>query len=843
MAEQTNTATDTELLLGLTSAEAAERLQRFGPNEPVPPQRRRALVQFLQLFIEPLTFVLLVASGIAALLGEFVDATLIVSIVLASTTVNFVQAYRSQRAVERLSVSIVPTATVLRDGAWQELPRWTLVPGDVIRLTAGDLVPADARLLEAIHLTVQQAALTGESFPVEKQANPTAPPSQDPDAAHMVFLGSSVVSGSGIAEVVATGKNTLFGGIVARLGAPPPETEFQRGLREFSHLITRTIVALVLVVLAVTLSLGRAPLDSLLFAVALAVGLTPEFLPMIVTIALAQGAIRMARRRVLVKSLPAIENLGSIDIVCSDKTGTLTLGEMRLMRALTLAGNDSSRVLQLGWINARAQSGLVRPFDQALLTIELPTLPTFTKVDELPFDFERRRVSVVVRLLGEPPLLITKGAPEAILPACTAFEDERGIVHPFDETMRQNATSLFRQLSTEGLRVLAVAWRVWESPHPLRPEDENELVLAGFLAFADPPLSEARETLAQLAADGVRVKLLTGDNELVAAAVCRAVGLPAERIVLGSELERLEPLALERLVEEADIFARVTPAQKHRIVLALKAHGHAVAFLGDGINDAPSLHAADVGISVVNAVDIAREAADIVLLDRRLSTLHEGILEGRRAFSNVMTFLLMETSSNFGNVFSMAGAAALLPFLPLLPHQILLNNFLYDLAQVAIPRDRVDPQLTASPRRWDIGFVRTAMLVLGPVSSLFDFLTFAVLLFLFRADEMLFHTGWFVESLVTQCLVVFVIRTARAPWRWLPSPALALNVLAIVLIGLWLPYSPLAAFLGFVPLPPAYLAFLAGAVASYLILVELAKRALYTWWNHRHRETVRSGRR
>lgn len=839
MVEQTSMAT--EISLGLTSAEAAKRLQRFGPNEPAPRLRRRALVQFLQLFVEPLTLVLLVASGIAALLGEFVDATLIISIVLASTTVNVVQTYRSQRVVERLAASIVPTATVLRDGTWQELPRWALVPGDIVRLTAGDLVPADARLLEAVHLTVQQAALTGESFPVDKQANPLAAPSHNPDAVHMVFLGSSIVSGSGLAEVAATGENTLFGGIVARLGAPPPETTFQRGLRDFSHLIARTIVVLVLIVLAITLSLGRAPLDSLLFAVALAVGLTPEFLPMIVTIALAQGAIRMARRRVLVKFLPAIENLGSVDVICSDKTGTLSLGEMRLVRALTLAGDDSSRVLVLGWINARAQSGLASPFDQALLATELPTPPTFTKVDELPFDFERRRVSVVVRPVGEPPLLITKGAPEALLPACTAFEDERGIVHPFEETTRQNAVDLFRQLSAEGLRVLAVAWRVWEWPRPLRPEDENELILAGFLAFADPPLPEARETIAQLAADQVRVKLLTGDNELVAAAICRSVGLSAERIVLGSELERLEPLALEHLVDEADVFARLTPAQKHRIVLALKAHGHTVAFLGDGVNDTPSLQAADVGISVVNAVDIAREAADIVLLDRRLSTLHEGILEGRRAFSNVRTFLLMETSSNFGNVFSMAGAAALLPFLPMLPHQILLNNFLYDLAQVAIPHDRVDPELTASPRRWDIGFVRTAMLVLGPVSSLFDFLTFAVLLFLFRADETLFHTGWFVESLVTQCLVVFVIRTARAPWRWLPSPVLALNVLAITLIGLWLPYSPLAGFLGFVPLPAAYLTFLTGAVVSYLALVELAKRTLYAWWDHRHRSSERSG--
>jgi Mg2+-importing ATPase len=430
-----------------------------------------------------------------------------------------------------------------------------------------------------------------------------------------------------------------------------------------------------------------------------------------------------------------------------------------------------------------------------------------------------------------------------VLPICTAYEDAAG-VHPLDETQRQQVQERFRHLSSEGLRVLAVAWREWDASRPLAAEAERDFVFAGLLAFADPPLPEAAEAVRQLAQDGVRIKLLTGDNELVAGAICRAVGLPAERIVLGSELEHLDPLALERLAEEAGVFARVTPAQKHRIVLALKARGHAVAFLGDGINDAPSLHAADVGISVVNAVDVAREAADIVLLDRRLSTLHEGILEGRRAFANVLTFLLMETSSNFGNVFSMAGAAVLLPFLPMLPHQILLNNFLYDLAQVAIPRDRVDPQLVAAPRRWDIRFIRNAMLVLGPVSSVFDFLTFAVLLFLFRADETFFHTGWFIESLVTQCLVVFVIRIARAPWRWLPSRSFALNVVAVVAVGLALPYSPLAALLGFVPLPPAYLAFIAAAVVTYLALVELTKRWLYRQAARgaTQRETVRDGR-
>ncbi|MDW8060318.1 MAG: HAD-IC family P-type ATPase [Thermomicrobium sp.] len=571
---------------GLATAEAAERLRRFGPNEPEPPRRHRALVSFLRLFLEPLTLVLLLASGMSALLGEYVDAGLIVAIVLASTTVAFLQSYRSQRVIERLRSSIVPTATVLRDGEWRELPRRELVPGDIVRLDAGDLVPADARLLEAVHLTVQQAALTGEPAPVEKTADPTAAPVPDPAAPHMVFLGSSVVSGSGVAEVVATGRSTLFGEIVARLAAPPPPTAFQRGLRQFSLLVTRAVLFLVLFVLAVTVAVGRPPLDSLLFAVALAVGLTPEFLPMIVTIALAQGAVRMARRRVLVKSLPAIENLGSVDVVCSDKTGTLTLGEMRLVQALAPDGSPAARPLLLGWINARTQSGLSSPFDQALLAAVPPDLPPYEKLDELPFDFERRRVTVAVRLGDRETLAVTKGAPEAVLPLCTAAETHDGTV-PLDESGRERVLARFRQLSAEGLRVLAVAWRPWEPAQPLDRAAERDLVLAGLLAFADPPLPEAAETVRQLAQDGVRVKLLTGDNELVAAAVCRAVGLPAERIVLGSELDRLDPLALERVAEEADVFARVTPAQKHRIVLALQARGHAVAFLGDGINDAP----------------------------------------------------------------------------------------------------------------------------------------------------------------------------------------------------------------------------------------------------------------
>ncbi|MCS7234632.1 MAG: magnesium-translocating P-type ATPase [Armatimonadota bacterium] len=807
--------------------EARRRLARHGPNEPVPPRRTTALRQLASLLSNPLTVTLLVASGISASLGEWTDAALIVTVVALSTAVNFAQFHRSQRAVERLQATTTPTATVLRDGRWQELPRSQLVPGDVVRLVAGDLVPADGRLVEARHLFVQQASLTGESLPVEKVADPQAPASPDPDSPHMVFLGSSVVSGVGVAEVVATGPGTVFGALARRLAGRPPETEFERGLREFSHLVARTVVLLTLFVLSVSVAVGRPPLQSLLFALALAVGLTPEFLPMVTTIALAQGAVHMARRKALVRSLPCIEDLGSLDVLCTDKTGTLTVGEMQLDRSVDLRGRPYPRPFALAWLNSRHQGGLQNPLDAALLQQPAPGWPEQEKLGEVPFDFDRRRASVAVRM-GAEVLLVTKGAPESVLPCCTHYETCEGIF-PLDADAAGSAAEAVRELSRAGFRTLAVAWRALgpEEASDVDVHTERDLVLAGFVAFADPPLPEAGELIRRLQAQGVRTKLVTGDHELVAVHVWRSLGLDPKQVVLGEELARLDAAALEQVAEEADIFARVSPAQKHQLVLALKRRGHVVGFLGDGINDAPSLHAADVGISVVNAADVAREAADVVLLDRRLETVHDAILEGRLAFGNVLKFLLMETSSNFGNVFSMAGAALFLPFLPMLPHQILLNNFLYDLAQLAIPADPVDPQLASRPRRWDVRFVQSFMWLLGPVSSVFDFLTFFVLLRVLHAPEALFHTGWFVESLATQCLVVFVIRTARAPWRHRPSPLLVANVLACVLVGLLLPYSPLAGPLGFVPLPVPYLAFVLLATGVYLVAAELAKRLAF----------------
>jgi len=586
----------------------------------------------------------------------------------------------------------------------------------------------------------------------------------------------------------------------------------------------RTVFFLVLFVLLAGALLHHAFLESLLFAVALAVGLTPEFLPMISAVTLSRGAAHMARQKVIVKHLEAIENFGSMDVLFSDKTGTLTSGEMVLDRHLDPLGQVSERPLALAYVNSSYQTGIKSPLDGAILKRGAAAINGYRKIDEIPFDFERRRLSVVVEN-GGGRLLITKGAPEGVIARCTAYETDRGSAR-LDEAMRARCEATYRDLSAHGSRVLAVAYARVPPQAVYSADDERELVLAGFVAFFDPPMEGVAETLHALRRDGVVVKILTGDNELVAQHVCGQVGLDSARIVAGDQIERMTDSALAAVAEQTTVFARVSPAQKNRIILALKSRNHVVGFLGDGINDAPSIHTADVGVSVATAVDVAKDAADIILLERNLNVLHTGILEGRRAFGNVMKYLLMGTSSNFGNMFSMAGAFLFLPFLPMLPTQILLNNFLYDLAQVTIPTDNVDEAFIRTPQRWDIGIIRRFMVVIGPISSIYDFLTFGVLLWVFRASEALFQTGWFVESLATQTLVLFVIRTAGNPLRSRPSLPLAVTTVLVVLIGVVLPFTPLAATLGFVPLPGAYFVFLGGVTITYLALVELVKRRL-----------------
>lgn len=815
---------------GLTTQEASERLAQAGPNEQASARAGTGLIQFLLLFANPLVIILLIASIVSAFVGEIVNASIIALMVVVSILINFVQTWHSQRAAERLRGQVAPTATVLRDGKWSELARREIVPGDIIKLSAGDLVPADARLLQTKDLHVNQAALTGESLPVEKEASESdastivTSAENSANSRNAVFLGTSVVSGTAIAMATATGPATAFGDIAARLTARPPETDFERGTKQFGFLIMKTIFFLVLFVVLVSIVMRHNPLESILFALALAVGLTPEFLPMITTVTLGRGALHMARQKVIVKHLEAIQNFGSMDVLCSDKTGTLTSGEMTLDQHVDALGAPSERTLLLGYLNGSYESGVKNPINVAILQHGPLDISAYRKLDEIPFDFERRRLSVVTETKGEI-LLITKGAPESVIPCCSQYETN-GLTLPLDAEARVRCQAICDGLSSTGYRLLAVACRQVPQKETYHLADERDLVLAGFLAFSDPPLADAAESLEAMRRDGVRVKILTGDSELVAQHICSQVGLDAKHIVLGDELGRMSDSALAHVAEKTIVFARVSPMQKHRIILALKGRGHVVGYIGDGINDTPSLHAADVGISVATAVDVAKEAADIILLERNLRVLHQGILQGRKAFGNVMKYLLMGTSSNFGNMFSMAAAAMFLPFLPMLPTQILLNNFLYDLAQITIPTDNVDASYIDKPRRWDIKLIRDFMIYIGPISSIYDFLTFFALLKLFHASESLFHTGWFVESLATQTLVLFIIRTAGNPFRSRPSLPLAITTVLIVLIGLWLPFSPLATVFGFTPLPITFFLFLAGMVITYLFLVELVKRRL-----------------
>ena len=809
---------------GLTTAEARDRLARWGPNEVVPPGRFGPLREILHFLANPLVLVLLAASTVSALLGQAFSAGVIAVMVALSVALNFVQSYNSQRAARRLRERVGQTATVVRDGAACTIPAREVVPGDVLHLSAGDLVPADGSLLVAKDLFLHEAALTGESLPTEKHA--AAGPDDSLLPGQSVLRGTSVVSGLGVARVVRTGSATEFGRVAAQLARRAPETEFERGTRQFGILIVQIVLVLTVFVFFVNALFRRDPLESFLFAVALAVGLTPELLPMIVSVTLARGAVRMAGRKVIVKRLAAIENFGSMDILCSDKTGTLTRGEMSVALHVNGQGEEDETVIRLAALNATHQTGLRSPMDDALLRHAHPDLAVATRIDEVPFDFERRRVSVIVEENGTR-LLVSKGAPESVLAAC-AFVAVDGAPAPLDARARGQVDALFRRLSADGYRVLGVAFR----PVSIRPAygraDESELVLAGLVAFIDPPVEGAGTAMTALRADGVEVKILTGDTELVTVKVCGELGIETGAVVTGEAVERMSDPALGAVAERTVVFARVSPAQKNRIIQALRARGHVVGCLGDGINDAPALRTADVGISVQNAVDVAKDAADIILLEKSLSVLHDGVAEGRRSFGNIMKYVLMGTSSNFGNMLSMAAASVLLPFLPMLPVQILLNNFLYDLAQVAIPSDRVDRTYMLKPRRWNVAFIRRYMLVLGPISSAYDFLTFGVMIGVFHAGESLFRTGWFIESLATQTLVIFVIRTAAPAWSSRPSLALAAGVGACLGMGVLLPFTRAGAALGFTPPPVSFFAVLTLMVAAYLGMVEVVKRRFYS---------------
>ena len=821
---------------GLKSEEAATRLARYGPNVFTTHRQRALFLEFLARFRNPLVILLLAASGISALTGEVTSFFIISLIVLMSVTLDFIQEHRAGQAAERLKQSVAVRVAALRDGKTQEVPVGEVVPGDVVLLSAGDLVPADGRVLEAKDFFVNQALLTGEPYPVEKHPGDTAEPEATVgNAANAVFMGTSVISGTARVLVCRTGPHTALGEIAETLSNRAPQTAFERGTHDFGLLILRLTLLLVLFVLLVNAYFHRPWLESFLFAVALAVGLTPELLPMVVSVTLARGALRMAEKKVIVKRLAAVHDLGSMDVLCTDKTGTLTEACIRLERHLDALGRDSQRVLELAYLNSYFETGLKSPLDDAILQHrDEVEVSGWQKIDEVPFDFERRRVSVLVNN-GKVRLLVVKGALEDILHLSTHREGEGpDDLLPLNEAALQRIQAQFENLGREGFRVLGIAWKVVGNDHGHAiVDDETELVFAGFAAFLDPPKASAAPVLKALAEDGVTVKVVTGDNELVTQYVCARLGLPVMGVVTGAEIAQLDDQALHARVEMANLFCRVTPVQKNRIILALKRRGHVVGYLGDGINDAPSLHSADVGLSVDGAVDVAKEAAALILLEHELGVLHEGVLEGRRTSGNIMKYIMMGTSSNFGNMFSMAGAALVLPFLPMLPLQILLNNFLYDVSEIPIPLDSVDADYLSRPRHWNMNFIRNFMMVVGPVSSLFDFLTFFVLLRVLHADEALFHTGWFVESLATQVLVIFIIRTRGNPWHSRPSLVLTVTSLTVVAVAILLPITPLGVHLGFVPPPFKFFPILAAMVVVYLVTVEAVKR-----WFYRHIASV-----
>jgi P-type Mg2+ transporter len=829
----TETAELTERLqsgeCGLAGEEAEARLRRVGENRLS--RRRRAgwLTLLLAQFRSPITLLLIGAAVLSVFLHDTVDAGIILFIVLVSALLGFWQEKGAANALARLMAMVSTKAVVLRDGQESEIPMERIVSGDVVRLSAGSMVPGDCRLIESRDLFVNEAALTGETFPVEKFPGvlPVGTPLNG--RSNCLFMGTHVVSGTATALVVHTGAQTQFGHISKRLELRPPETEFEHGVRRFGYFLMEVTLLLILAIFAVNVWLHRPVLESFLFSLALAVGLTPQLLPAIISVNLAHGARRLAGQEVIVRRLASIENFGSIDVLCSDKTGTLTEGVVRIRNCLDIAGRGSERVLELAYVNASFESGFANPIDEAVRNHRAFDLSSYEKLDEIPYDFLRKRLSILVRHGGRS-LLITKGAFAQVLACCDRAEKVDGSPVDLDDE-REQIEAWFRELSEQGMRVLGVAFRDLGETCAVGKQDESGMVFAGLLVLDDPPKAGVEQTVQRLRDLGVSLKIITGDNQLVARHVASEVGLAEARLMTGTELRQLSDEALLQRVRITEVFAEVEPNQKERIILAHKKAGEVVGYIGDGINDVTALHAADVGISVDQAVDVAREAADLILLRHDLEVLIEGIREGRATFANTLKYVFMATSANFGNMFSMAAASLFLPFLPLLPKQILLMNLMTDFPEMTIAGDSVDAELTERPRRWDVRFIRNFMLVFGALSSVFDFLTFGVLLLILRADETLFRSGWFVESVVSATLVVLVVRTRRSFFRSRPSRLLGLASLAAVGATLWLPYSPLAELLGLRAVPGFTLAAILLIVAGYVASAEGVKFWFYRHWS------------
>lgn len=805
---------------GLTTARAVARLATAGPNRLTAARRTTAFRLLVRQFASPLVLMLAFAAVLSLAVHEANDAVIILIILITSGLLGFWQEQGAANAVRKLLALVAVRVRVVRDGRDQEIALEEVVPGDIVSLAAGALVPADCLLLESRDLFVDEATLTGETFPAEKR--PGTAPADAPLARRTpaLFFGTHVISGTARAVVVRTGRATELGQISARLSLRPPETEFEQGLQRFGYLLLRITAFLVLAIFAVNVFLDRPVIQTFMFSLALAVGLVPELLPVIVSINLARGARRMARSKVIVKRLTAIENFGSMDVLCADKTGTLTEGKVRLHAALAADGSESERVLLHAYLNAAFESGFANPIDQAIRDHRAFDLDGWRKLDEAPYDFVRKRLSVLVERDGQR-LLVTKGALAQVLAVCSRAETAAGEV-PL-ETVRATVEARFAELSESGLRTLGVAVRELPADGMATKDEEREMTFLGFLTFFDPPKPDMERTLGEIAAAGIGFKLITGDNLRVALHLARQVGIVSPAAVTGTELHAMSDRALAQKAERTDVFAEVEPNQKERIILALRKTGHVVGFLGDGINDASALHAADVGISVESAVDVAKEAAEIVLLERDLGVLIKGVREGRRTFANTLKYIFITTSANVGNMMSMAGASLFLPFLPLLPTQILLNNFLSDFPAMTIATDRVDPELVERPLRWNLPFIRDFMIVFGGISSLFDFLTFGALFWLLDATPAQFRSGWFVESVLTELLILIVIRTRRAFFRSRPSWPLEVATVLVTTLSVAVLYLPVNRFFELEPLPLRFLALIAVITLAYAMASEAAK--------------------
>ena len=816
---------------GLSSIEAKKRLEEYGANAIKQSKNNSAFYLFLSQFKSPIILILIFAIGLSFSLGNTGDALIILGIVIVSGLLGFWQEYGANRAVEKLVAMVEIKVKLFRDGSLTEVSLEEIVPGDIVILKAGDMIPGDCLIIESNSLFIDEATLTGETFPLEKEVGILTEDTVIGKRKNSLWMGTHVISGDGKAVIVATGKDTEFGEIAERLKFRPETTEFERGVNQFGFLLMEITLLLVIAIFAINVFLKRSVLDSFLFSLALAVGLTPQLLPAIISINLAHGAKLMANAKVIVKRLDSIENLGSMDVLCSDKTGTLTDGVVRLQSALDIEGNQSEKTLLYAYLNASFESGFVNPIDEAIRSFKKFDISKFNKLAEEPYDFIRKRLSVLLTEEdtsssdGKRQIVITKGALKNVLAVCTAAEMGDGKIVDIS-LVNDEIQKKYEEFSSLGYRTIGIAYKV--GIESLREgEHESDLIFLGFITLFDPLKPDIINTIDRLKALGVSLKIITGDNRLVAADVVSQMGILDGQILTGPDLHKMSDNALLKRVSEVTIFAEIEPNQKERIIIALKKAGFVVGYLGDGINDASALHAADVGISVETAADVAKEASDIVLLEKNLEVLIKGVKEGRMTFANTLKYVFMATSANFGNMFSMAGASLFLSFLPLLPKQILMTNLLTDFPEMTIASDSVDEELIMKPRRWDIKFIRKFMLTFGLISSLFDYLTFGVLIYLVHATEIQFRTGWFIESVISASLVVLVIRTRKSFYKSKPGKHLTLAVFFIVVITMLLPYTPLAALLGFQALPIWVLLIICVIVSLYIVTAEIAKKFFY----------------